>query len=303
MSNRSPHPRARILMSAPDHFEVSYTINPWMKPDTWQSQAETLRARSSSGWRTLTETLRDLGAELEMVPPEEGLPDLVFTANAAVILNGKALVATFRHPQRQPETAIYRRTFERLKARGVLEEVVDMPEGTVLEGAGDCVWDPVRETFWLGYGQRSDGDATALVRETFGFDVVPLKLVDPRFYHMDTCLCPLTGGQVLYWPDAFDSEGKAEIEARFGKDNLIAAPAEDAFSFAINAVNIGRDIVVATVTGQLRGRLEDYGYRLHTTPISDFNLSGGSAFCLTLKLDRVSGGRDIPAELDMAYST
>ncbi len=302
MSNLSTHPRARILMCAPEHFEVSYTINPWMKPDTWKNQADLLGARSSSGWQKLTETLRSLGVELEMVPPVEGLPDLVFTANAAVILDGKALVATFRHPQRQPETAVYKKAFEQLKARGILRDVIDMPEGIVLEGAGDCVWDPKRDTFWLGYGQRSDKEAAKVVRETFGFDVVPLRLVDPRFYHMDTCLCPLTGGELLYWPQAFDDEGKALIEERFGKDNLIPAPEEDACGFAVNAVNIGRDIILATVTDTLRGLLEERGYRLHATPISDFNLSGGSAFCLTLKLDRASGGRDIPAELDVAFS-
>lgn len=302
MSNLSTHPRARILMCAPTHFEVSYTINPWMKPDSWKSQAELLGARSSSGWQKLTETLRALGAELEMVPPVEGLPDLVFTANAAVILDGKALVATFRHPQRQPETAVYKKAFEQLKARGILREVIDMPEGMILEGAGDCVWDPKRDTFWLGYGQRSDKESEKVLRDTFGFDVVPLRLVDPRFYHMDTCLAPLTGGELLYWPQAFEPEGRAIIEERFGKDNLIAAPEEDACGFAVNAVNIGRDIVLATVSDKLRGQLEERGYRLHATPISDFNLSGGSAFCLTLKLDRASGGRDIPAEMDAAFS-
>lgn len=300
MSDHKSHPRARILMCAPEHFEVSYTINPWMRPDTWQSQADLLGARSNSGWKKLTETLRSLGIELEMVPPREGLPDLVFTANAAVVLDGKALVATFRYPQRQPETAIYKQAFEQLKARGLLTEVIDMPKGMVLEGAGDCVWDPVRDTFWLGYGQRSDKEAAEVVRETFGFDVVPLRLVDPRFYHMDTCLCPLTGGELLYWPQAFEAEGRALIEERFGKDNLIAAPEEDACAFAVNAVNIGRDIVLATVSDRLRHMLEERGYRLHATPISDFNLSGGSAFCLTLKLDRASGGRDMPAEMGLA---
>jgi N-dimethylarginine dimethylaminohydrolase len=300
LSAHPSHPRARILMCAPDHFEVSYTINPWMHPDAWKSQAELLGARSSSGWRLLAETLRRLGAELEMVPPAQGFPDLVFTANAAVVLDGKALVASFRHRQRQGETAIYKTSFEALKARGVLEEVHDMPAGLVLEGAGDCVFDPVRDRFWLGYGQRSDKEAAKVVRELFGFDVVPLRLVDPRFYHMDTCLCPLSGGEALYYPAAFDAEGQGLIRERFGAGNLIAAPDEDACGFAVNAVNIGRDIVLATVSAKLRAMLEERGYRLHETPISDFNLSGGSAFCLTLKLDRASGGRDVPAELDLA---
>jgi len=204
-----------------------------------------------------------------------------------------------RYAERQGETAIYRQAFEQLAARGILTEVHDMPAGIVLEGAGDCVWDPVRDCFWLGYGQRSDKSAAAVVHDLWGFDVEPLRLIDPRFYHMDTCLCPLTGGEVLYYRNAFDDAGQGAIRARFGQENLIAVPEEDACAFAVNAVNIGRDIVLATVTPELRGTLEERGYRLHETPISDFNLSGGSAFCLTLKLDRASGGRDIPAELDL----
>lgn len=280
--------RARILMCAPEHFEVSYTINPWMRPDTWASQADVLGRRSNDGWEKLTRTLRTLGADLELVPPVPGLPDMVFTANAAVIMDGKALVASFRHPQRQGETAVFRRTFDGLKQRGLLDTVVDMPDGVVLEGAGDCVWDPVRRTFWLGYGQRSDESAAAVVRDTFGFDVVALRLVDPRFYHMDTCLAPLTGGEVLYYPGAFDAAGNAAIRDRFGAENLIVAPEADACTLAVNAVNLGRDIVLATASPALRAMLEERGYRVHETPISDFGLSGGSAFCLTLRLDRNS---------------
>ncbi|MBB6254715.1 dimethylarginine dimethylaminohydrolase family protein [Nitrospirillum iridis] len=278
----------RILMCAPDHFEVSYAINPWMRPDRWKEEGGVLGARSTSGWERLAATLRGLGVELEFAVPHAGLPDMVFTANAAVVLDGKALVATFRHPQRQGETAVFRRTFDALKERGLLAGVHDMPEGVVLEGAGDCVWDPVRRTFWLGYGQRSDQAAAAVVRDLFGVEVEALQLVDPRFYHMDTCLCPLNGGEVLYYPGAFSAEGNARIRERFGAQNLIVAPEPDACTLAVNAVNIGRDIVLATASPALRGMLTERGYTVHETPISDFGLSGGSAFCLILKLDRSS---------------
>jgi N-dimethylarginine dimethylaminohydrolase len=275
-------------MCAPDHFEVSYAINPWMLPDVWQQQSELLGARSTGGWRHLAETLRELGAELELVPPQAGLPDLVFTANAAVVLDGKALVASFRHPERQGETPVYSRAFEQLQTRGLLSEIHQMPTGVLLEGAGDCVWDATHERFWLGYGQRSDQAAAAIVSDLFACEVVALRLIDPHFYHMDTCLCPLSGGEVLYYPNAFDSAGQATIRRHFGADKLIAVSEIDAACFAVNAVNLGRDIVLATVSRELRARLEQRGYRLHETPISDFNLSGGSAFCLTLKLDRRS---------------
>jgi N-dimethylarginine dimethylaminohydrolase len=137
--------------------------------------------------------MQDLGAEIDLVPAVPGLPDLVFTANAAVVLDGKALLARFRHAERQAEEPHYEAAFRALKDRGLMTTVGKLPEGIVLEGAGDCVWDPTRNHFWMGYGQRSDVGARPIVEREFGVDVVALKLADARFYHMDTALRPLPG--------------------------------------------------------------------------------------------------------------
>lgn len=278
-----------ILMCAPEHFEVAYTINPWMKPLDWQQRRNELAIRSGAGWQRLHDTLQGLGAETLLLRPLPGLPDLVFTANAAVVLDGVALPASFRHAERQGEEAPVRRFLESLRRQGVIDEIVPMPPGIRLEGAGDCVWDATRRLFWLGHGQRSDAAAATHVREIFGQAVVPLQLVDPRFYHMDTCLAPLPRGEVMIVPGAFSAEGMAEIRERVPASQLIALSAEDAANLAANAIVLGDDIVLSECSAPLRRRLAERGYWVHEVSIPEFALSGGSCFCLTLRLDRSSG--------------
>ncbi len=204
MGNRSD---VRILMCRPDHFGVSYAINPWMDPSSWAGEARALETRAKVEWRALHRTLKTLGATIELVPAVPGLPDLVFTANAAVVMDRVALMARFRHPERQGEEPHYQRAFHNLQALCVLDEVRLLPEGVTLEGAGDCVWDRTRGIYWMGYGPRSDRAARDIVADCFGIETVALELADPRFYHMDTALCPLSGGEVLYVPGAFTAEG------------------------------------------------------------------------------------------------
>src|SRR5215471_8894332 len=143
-------PLTRFLMCPPQHFAVAYTINPWMDPRSWAEQDRAFSAKSQKEWTRLYRTLSRLGAEIELVPPASGLPDLVFTANAAVVLNGAALLARFRHAERGFEEPHVARTFRALRARGLIERVRSLPSGVVLEGAGDCVWDETRNLFWLG---------------------------------------------------------------------------------------------------------------------------------------------------------
>src|SRR5215813_9484517 len=149
-------PQPRLLMCPPQHFAVSYSINPWMDPQAWTDSGESLHATAVRQWAALRRTLAAKGAAIETVEPAPDLPDLVFTANAAVVLDGKALLASFRHPERQREQPVYAAAFRALAARGLLDEVVEMPAGVALEGAGDCIWDRKRGLFWMGCGFRSD---------------------------------------------------------------------------------------------------------------------------------------------------
>ena len=187
---------ARFLMCRPEHFAVSYTINPWMNPKRWARDAGA-HAAAEREWAALHRKLVELGAAVELVPPAAGLPDLVFTANAAVVLDRQALLARFRHPQRQREEGHFEAAFRSLQARGLIDGVTKLPAGLVLEGAGDCVWDERRNLFWMGYGPRSDAAAAHAVADMFAREVVALELADERFYHMDTALAPLPGGEVM----------------------------------------------------------------------------------------------------------
>lgn len=286
----------RILMCAPDHFSVSYRINPWMDPKSWQTQGVVLEASAHREWLRLRETLAELGAAIELVPPAAGQPDLVFTANAAVVMDRAALLARFRHPERRGEEAHYARAFEALCARGIVDRVETLPEGVVHEGAGDCVWDRTRRTFWMGYGPRSDAAAAPVIARAFGVETVALELADPRFYHMDTALSPLNRGELMYFPRAFTEAGLTEIRARVAPELRLELDEADAVTLAANAVCIGDAVVASAMSPALQRRLADRGYRPVITPLDSFRRSGGSAFCLTLRLDRVSAETARPAQ-------
>ena len=284
---------ARILMCPPDHFAVDYAINPWMNPADWAQQSHTLGQRARHEWQGLRRRILALGATVEEIPAVAGLPDLVFTANAAVVMDGIALVAHFRHPERQREEAHFERDFRKLWARGLLSGVHTMPEGLMLEGAGDCVWDKARQMFWMGYGPRSDRDAAHVVSDTFGLETAALELADPLFYHMDTALSALPRGEMMYVPSAFTEAGLKQIFDRVAPEQRIALEPEDAALFVANAVHIGDDIILSHASDRLRERLESAGYRVHATPLGAFHKSGGSAFCLTLRLDHRSERRSV----------
>lgn len=280
--------RPRYLMCNPQHFAVTYSINPWMDPKAWAAKGNALHAVAAQQWQDLHGALCRHGAIVELIEPAAGLPDLVFTANAAVVLDGKALLASFRHPERQGEQPVYAAGFNALKARGLLHEVIELPGGVVLEGAGDCLWDARRGLFWMGCGFRSERRAARIVENTFGVPCVPLELDNPSFYHLDTALCPLPCGGVIYHPGAFAPTACATIEQRVAPSDRIALDPDDAALFAANAVCFERVIVMSSCSAALRMRLEQRGYTVVTTLLNAFLRSGGSACCLTLRLDRNS---------------
>jgi N-dimethylarginine dimethylaminohydrolase len=278
-------------MGHPRHFAVTYRINPWMDPARWARDERALAMSSGAEWQALRARLEALGALIEEVPGEPGLPDLVFTANAAVVLDRKALLARFRHPERQAEEPHFAAAFHRLQAHGLIDAVRKLPDDLVLEGAGDCVWDSARRLFWMGFGQRSDAAARHAVADMFGVDVVPLRLADPRFYHLDTALCPLPRGEVIYLTEAFTDEGLAAIRNWVEPERRIEITPRDAGLLAANAVCVGETIVMAEGASlKLHNALRDRGYRVVPTPLGSFRRSGGAAFCLTLRLDWRSDG-------------
>jgi N-dimethylarginine dimethylaminohydrolase len=277
--------RPFFLMTDPDAFDVRYRINPWMDPTAWTT-ADAEAARTGSA--ALRGALEAAGAHVETIGAVHGLPDLVFPANGAVVLDGKVLLARFRHPERQGEEPHFRAAFQRLKARGVVDELVDLPDGLFHEGAGDAIWDAYRRLFWCGYGPRSSKAAVGVVRRSFGQETVALELATERFYHLDTCFCPLAGGKLLYYAAAFTPEALAEIRARVPAPLRIEATDEEAAAFCVNAVNLDARIVMARAPESLRRKLAARGYALSEVDLDPFILSGGGAYCMTLRLDRSS---------------
>ncbi|TMJ00058.1 MAG: amidinotransferase [Alphaproteobacteria bacterium] len=278
----------RFLMCPPQHFAVTYSINPWMDPAAWADRGDALHASAEVQWQGLHAALLSSGAAIETVVPHAGLPDLVFTANAAVVLDGKALVARFRHPERQREQPVFAGAFRALAARGLIDQVIEMPQGVALEGAGDCLWDAGRGLFWMGCGFRSDAAAAESVQSVFNVPCVALELANPSYYHLDTAMCALPCGAVVYYPGAFTAAALDAIHQRVAPADRIALNADDAAQFAANAICAGRTIILSSCSEDLRRSLEARGYAVVATPLTAFQRSGGSACCLTLRLDHVS---------------
>lgn len=280
--------RPRFLMCRPEHFGVVYAINPWMDPAGWSRQSDRFVAASQQEWDGLYRTLAGLGADIDLVSPAPGLPDLVFTANGAVVLDRRVLLARFRHAERTGEEARFETAFAALQSRRLVDDIIKLPDGVIHEGAGDGVWDGTRDLFWVGYGPRSSRGAAAVIADVFGIATIALELVDPRFYHLDTALCPLSGGEVLYAPLAFSPAGIAAIRALVPSEQRIEIDDEDALRLAANAVCLGDTVVLSGCSDRLRHCLAERGYRIAVAPLPSFLKSGGSAFCLTLRLDRTS---------------
>lgn len=270
----STSPRPRVLMCPPAHFSVDYDINPWMTGN--RDQAD--RDRAARQWDALRELVADV-AEVALIEQVPGLPDMVFTANAGLVYRDLAVPSRFRHAERAGEQSHFTRWFSAQRFElGPLE-------GIEFEGAGDALLDRAAPRLWFGHGHRSDARAGDALGALLGIEVVPLRLVDPRFYHLDTCLCPLSGGHLLYFPAAFDPAAQAAIAARVPQDKRIAVSERDALAFACNAVNLDNVVILNRATPALRAQLEAAGYRVRETPLDEFLKAGGSAKCLTLRLD------------------
>jgi N-dimethylarginine dimethylaminohydrolase len=272
-----------FLMTDPSLYDVAYQINPWMKPGDWSANPVANRKAAIDASATLRIALEDSGASVITIPAEPGVPDLVFPANAAVMLDGKVLLARFRCAERSGEEPHFRRAFEQLQARGLASRVEQID--VVHEGAGDCIWDAARQLFWVGSGPRSSPDAGKRIAAYFGRQVVELPLATEQFYHLDTCFCPLSGGEILYYPPALTAEARGRLRDLVPPHLLIEATEADAAAFCVNAVSLGAAIIMAEPPLVLRHRLTERGYKVLGVDLSPFILSGGGAFCMTLRTD------------------
>ena len=269
----------RFLMCAPDHYDVGYVINPWMEGNIHKSS----RDRAVEQWNKLYNVIKD-HAIVDLVEPEKGWPDMVFSANAGLVLGKNVVLSRFLHKERQGEEPYFQQWFEQ---NGF--NVYTLPKDLPFEGAGDALLDREGRWLWAGYGFRSELDSHPFLAKWLDIEVISLRLMDERFYHLDTCFCPLANGYLLYYPGAFDSYSNRVIEMRVAPEKRIAIVEADAVNFACNAVNVDSIVIMNKTSDGLKSRLAEVGFQVIETPLTEFLKAGGAAKCLTLRVTEPIG--------------
>lgn len=255
--------RASFLMCRPRYYGIDYSINPWMNMANGADHA-----LATAQWAALEAILKKLGARIRKVSPHEDQPDMVFTANAGLVLkDGRVLISSFKHPERKGEEALFLKWFADNRFS------VIQPSAT-FEGAGDALY--FGDLLIGGWGFRSDPGVYQDITDR------TVQLVDPHFYHLDTCFCPLMARDYLIWPGAFSEDGLATI--RSIGFNEIVVPEEEAHKFACNAICVDKDVVLPSGCHETVAKLLESGYRCHPVDMSEFIKAGGACKCLTLAL-------------------
>ncbi|GAA3795875.1 dimethylargininase [Cellulomonas soli] len=273
MSASAPGRTARhYLMCEPTHYTVSYEINPWMDKTRYTDVDLAVQQ-----WRRLRDTYLDLGNTIETIDPLEGLPDMVYAANGATVIDGIVYSAKFRYPERQPEGPAYQKWFA---DRGYLTHTAEQ----INEGEGDMLF--VGRTLLAGTGFRTDRAAHREAAALFGIEVVSLELIDPRFYHLDTALAVLSSDvddpQVAYYPPAFSPASQEVLAERY--PDAVHAVEADAVALGLNAVSDGENVVVAPAATHLAGALRERGYTPIPVETTELLKGGGGAKCCTLEI-------------------
>lgn len=274
-----PRP-SRVLLTTPTHFEVTYVINPHMEGNL--GSVDPKRARKQ--WEALREAYVAVGMEVAVMEGAPGLPDMVFCANQTLPYQTpggeRGLILSRMHaPQRAPEVPHYARFFD-----GAGYEVhhldTDLPGD--FEGMGDALWHPGRYLLWGGYGFRTDRKVYERFTGKLGFPIIPLRLTDPDFYHLDTCFCPLNERVALIAPSAFDGDGLEHIHRQFV--TILEAPEHESRNLlACNAhCPDGRHVIIQKGCNETRGLLTDAGFSVIEVDTSEFLKAGGSVFCMKL---------------------
>ena len=263
-----------VLMCAPEYFGVRYAINPWM-------EGQIGKVDSAVALRQWTEFYRTLQgqAEVHLIDTQSHVPDLVFTANAGLMIDGLFIPSRFKHEERRREEPLFREWFESHS-----DQIIPLPKNIYFEGAGDALAQPDRNRLWAGYGFRTDWESHQFLAEQLELEVASLHLIDSRFYHLDTCFCPLLDDQVMYYPAAFDAASLKTIENHIRPENRIIISEEDALHFACNAVLVDRVLFLNHAGPELIQLLEQKGYTPVIQPVPEFLKAGGANKCLTLAL-------------------
>jgi N-dimethylarginine dimethylaminohydrolase len=266
--------RPAFLMCPPKLYDVNYVINPWMAGNIHASS----RVLAAKQWQKLYEEVSKV-ADVELIEPQPGSPDMVFTANAGLERNGIVALSSFFHTERQAEESHFRDWFQ---SAGYT--VLNIPRSTSFEGEGDALFSTDGTRLWAGYGPRTTASSHHYLAQAWEIEVVPLHLIDPRFYHLDTCFAPLEGGYILYYPQAFDAPSVAKIEAFYPPAKRIIVTEADAIRFACNAITIDSTIILNDISRELKDQLESRGFHVVQVTLTEFLKAGGAAKCLVMRL-------------------
>jgi N-dimethylarginine dimethylaminohydrolase len=259
-------------MCPPEQFAVEYAINPWMDVSMPVDRELALKQ-----WEGLRETLAGLGHDVDVLAPEAGLPDMVFAANGAFVVDGGVYGARFRYPQRSAEAAAHRRYYERAGWRYVAPTETN-------EGEGDFAYlpDAYGGTILAGYGFRTAVTAHAEAQEALGRPVLSLRLVDPRFYHLDVALAPIDDANIAYYPGAFADSSQRILRQLFPA--AVLADEADALAFGLNLVGDGHHVVVNSQASAMAAKLRAAGYAPVPVELTELKKGGGSVKCCVAEL-------------------
>lgn len=283
----------RILVCPPKYFGVDYVINPWMEGQIGRVD----RSLAHAQWQALVDGFAAT-ASVEEIEPRDGSPDMCFTANAGLTAFDRVIPARFRMPERAGEEEPFTNWFAR---NGF--DVIKLPGEDPFEGEGDALFQPGEPLLWAGYGVRSALETHSILGQAFGTEVVSLRLVDPRFYHLDTCFAPLPGGRLLYYPAAFDERSQRAIEQQIPANKRIAVSDEDATGFACNVMRLGEKLFLNQASPTLQRDLARWDFETIICPVSEFLKAGGGVKCLSMILDQADFARISPAPESPIRST
>ena len=259
-----------VLLCPPDYYGIEYEINPWM-----DRSHNALPELARTQWQGLHDQLQSLGCRVELISPQQKLPDMVFTANAGLLVGRQFIRSNFRFSQRRGEEQHFENWFRERNY-----EVLHLPEGLFFEGEGDALF--CGDTLFCGYRFRSDVRSHQCLGEILKCRVISVELVQERFYHLDTCFCPLPDGGAIWYPAAFDEYGQRAMRHHISQ--LIEVVPDEAARFACNAVVIGQEMVLPEHCPALCATLSERGYQTHQLPMTEFLKAGGACKCLVLLL-------------------
>lgn len=270
-----------IFMCPPNHFDVNYVINPWMEGNCHKVNQQ----QAFEQWGKLNLVLKQAGARvINLATPPIDCPDAVFTANAGLLYKGKFIPSYFKFLERANEEGYFIQEMSGHNFQLAGMNITGNRSEQSFEGAGDTLYDRSKDILWFGFGFRTEIGFKKILEEAlaeFTTVVKQLELVDPRFYHLDTCFCPLDDVNLIWFPDAFSQNSQYMIRSIY--PNSIRVEENDAIKFACNAVSIGKTIVMPEISMKLFDQLSSLGYKVEQVNMSQYMRSGGACKCLTIE--------------------